>query len=134
MRPKSGRRRKHVSTTSDRSDDGSVKLSMWDFGQCDIKRCSGRKLSRQGMLKILPTYSKTRAVVLSPLATRCISKADRDLVARCGLCVVDASWNKLESISFDLLHNGNERILPYLHAANPTHYGRPFEVMFSRFR
>jgi hypothetical protein len=28
-----------------------IKLAMWDFGQCDAKRCTGQKLSRAGWIK-----------------------------------------------------------------------------------
>jgi hypothetical protein len=41
---------------------------MWDFGQCDAKRCTGKKLSRAGWIKELKPSQRCRgrAIVLSP--------------------------------------------------------------------
>ena len=64
----------------------------------------------------------------SPRAERIFSLEDAPLVNSLGICVVDCSWNCLSTIKFNKLHNGNERKLPFLVAANPAHYGRPYEL------
>ncbi|GLT43998.1 hypothetical protein SLA2020_179170 [Shorea laevis] len=123
-----------------------VQLAMWDFGQCDSKRCTGRKLSRFGLLKesicytfalksilFLP-FSELRVnsgfggIVLSPVGNRCVSKDDNDLIKRKGLAVVDCSWARLDDVPFVKLRCSAPRLLPWLVAANPVNYGRPCQL------
>ena len=65
-----------------------VPLAMWDLGQCDPKRCTGRKLHRLGCLKELRLSQRFPGVVLTPDATAHLSPADYDLIRSDGLAVV----------------------------------------------
>jgi pre-rRNA-processing protein TSR3 len=107
-----------------------TKLAMWDLGQCDVKKCSGRKLVRLGMCREMRMRDKCKGAVLSPTATCTISPLDRDVVELHGLGVVDCSWAKIpESKSSILrLRAQTQRLLPYLVAANPINYGRPCQL------
>mmetsp|Transcript_30242 Transcript_30242/g.115987 ORF Transcript_30242/g.115987 Transcript_30242/m.115987 type:complete len:297 (+) Transcript_30242:302-1192(+) len=105
-----------------------VPLYMWDFGQCDSKRCTGRKLARARMIRELRTSQRCRGVVLTPVASIAVSRADRDVVERYGIGVVDCSWAQLDSVPFAKLKCGEKRLLPFLLAANPVNYGKPLKL------
>jgi pre-rRNA-processing protein TSR3 len=115
----------------------SVRLGMWEMNQNDTRRDTGSKLCRMGMAKRLTVREHWGGIILSPAATRTVSKDDRELIARYGVGVVNCSWAKLDDVPFHKLKSGGDRLLPYMFAANPTKYGQPCtlsscEAMVSR--
>ncbi|KAF8438949.1 hypothetical protein L210DRAFT_3542729 [Boletus edulis BED1] len=116
----------------DQPDPGPTKIdvpvAMWDFDHCDPRRCSGKKLARLGLIRELKVGLRFRGIVVSPNATRVVSPADRDIIAKDGLAVVECSWARLEDVPFSKIASPHERLLPYLLATNPTNYGRPWRL------
>ena len=100
-----------------------IRLAMWDFGHCDPKRCSGRKLAKMGHLRVLKPYQKFGGIILSPFAQIPISPSDGPLIEQKGICLIDCSWARVSEVNFNRLHNGKERVLPFLLAANTVNYG-----------
>lgn len=48
----------------------NCRLAMFDFNQCDPKRCSGRKLNRLNLLENLKLGTKFSGLILSPNGTQ----------------------------------------------------------------
>lgn len=105
-----------------------VRLAMWDFGQCDPKRCSGIKLKRLGYVRVLNLRDTFHGLVLSPIGTQIISPEDKELALSSGLAVVDCSWKQLDHTNVTQLKARHHRVLPYLVAANTVNFGKPWRL------
>ncbi|KAI9710580.1 MAG: ribosome biogenesis protein tsr3 [Bogoriella megaspora] len=104
------------------------KAACWDLGHCDAKRCSGKRLMRLNMMRELHVGQKFAGVVVSPKAKKILSAEDKELLEQYGAAVVECSWKRVDEVPFSRIGGKCERLLPYLVAANPTNYGRPWRL------
>jgi len=93
-------------------------------GDDDPDECTARKLARFDLAELHRGHGATPyGVVLNPHAERALSPADADAYT---LVALDCSWESAGEALFDL--PGEHRALPFLVAANPVNYGRPFRL------
>ncbi|KAG5327866.1 TSR3 protein, partial [Pseudoatta argentina] len=103
-------------------------VAMWDMEHCDPKKCSGRKLARHGLIRILQLGARFPGLCLTPMGDKCVSPTDCDIVQEYGCAVVDCSWARLDDTPFNRMKTSHPRILPFLVAANPINYGKPYQL------
>jgi len=103
----------------------SVRLTIYHAKQCDPKRCTGLKLKRHGLARIVSSirFLPRRAIVLNPFGEIAFSPADRQRIQDFGLAALDCSWEHAQKVlSFHV--KGTSRCLPILLAGNPTNYAK----------
>lgn len=104
-----------------------IPLLVYVEGDDDPRRCTARKIVRFGLAERIDRRRlRSAGVVLDPRAERALSPADRGRAVRSGVAALDTSWRTLERI-FPEVH-ANARALPFLVAANPVNYGRPWRL------
>ncbi|KAL1240876.1 18S rRNA aminocarboxypropyltransferase [Trichinella spiralis] len=91
----------------------AIPLAMWDFNQCDVKKCTGRKLVRMGFVKSLRLGSFWSGISLTPTASCCLKPQDREIILKYGIAAVDCSWHNIEGTAF---------------ASNPINYGKSCQL------
>jgi pre-rRNA-processing protein TSR3 len=102
-----------------------IRLLGYHAGQCDPKKCTSLRLERFGLIRLVPRPSglPRGVVLLTPKADRALSRGDALRAARRGLAILDVSWKRG---AFPAVPQATRRALPYLLAANPVNYGKPF--------
>jgi len=101
-----------------------MQLLIYHANQCNPKKCSGKKLARFDLAVLTNRIEQLRTfLVLSPFSQKALSPEDRGAK---GLAALDCSWARAEEVfmRFKL----TERALPFLVAANPVNYGKPFKL------
>ncbi len=103
----------------------SPRLTIYHANQCDPKRCTGLKLKRRGLARLVTKtrFLPKRAVVLNPFSEIAFSPADRKRVEDFGLVALDCSWEYAEKVLLKHV-KGTSRCLPVLIAGNPVNFGK----------
>ena len=103
----------------------SPRLTIYHAKQCDPKRCTGLKLKRHGLARLVSRmkFLPRRAVVLNPFSEIAFSPADRKRVEDFGLVALDCSWEHAEKVLLKQV-KGTSRCLPILIAGNPVNFGK----------
>lgn len=100
-----------------------VELHVRYEGDDDPEKCTARKLARFDLVSLHQSDQSTPpGLVLNPHADRALSPADEGN----RLIALDCSWETANEARFSL--RGMHRALPFLVAANPVNYGRPFRL------
>ena len=107
----------------------SIRIKIIHAGQDDPRKCSARKMARFGLATICSDPAKAgRGILLDPFAERVLSREDLPAALRWGIIGLDCSWKRAEEVFPSLRKGTIPRSLPFLLAANPGRYGRPFEL------
>jgi len=107
-----------------------VRLVVYHADEDDPKKCTARKLQRFGYAVLERTVRRlpSSAVLLDPFAEKSISQEDRPIVLQHGLVALDCSWKTAERTFQSLELRLVPRALPFLLAANPVNYGKPYQL------
>ncbi|RQD84680.1 MAG: DUF367 family protein [Methanocalculus sp. MSAO_Arc2] len=101
-----------------------IQLIGYRDNTCDPRKCTVKRLERYGMLRVVSSLRQIprRTLLLDPTAGVVISPADRKWVR--SITALDCSWESVEQE--DVSEFQGRRSLPFLVAANPINFGKPF--------
>jgi pre-rRNA-processing protein TSR3 len=100
-----------------------MEVLIYHADQCDPKKCTARKLARFGLARLTRRIADLRPyLVLSPFSERALSPAD----SATRIAALDCSWERAEEVFSKVRLRA--RALPFLLAANPVNFGKPFKL------
>ncbi len=102
-----------------------IPLFSYRDNSCDPRKCTAKRLEAAGLVRLVPELSRIHrnTLLLDPSAEQALSPADR---ATRSITALDCSWEVLETGG--LAGFRKKRALPFLVAANPVNFGRPFRL------
>lgn len=108
----------------------NIRLFVYHTNEDDPKKCSAKKLSKFGYVTLEKKINRIprNAILLNPFAEKSLSKEDIDYAINSGIVAIDCSWKNVEKNFSDLDKKSVSRALPFLVAANPVNYGKPFKL------
>jgi len=97
--------------------------------ECDPRKCTCLKMKRFGYAKVISRarWLPRGVVYLHPNAKKLIGPDDRKIVEKIGISALDCSWANIEKHS-RIPKRVRGRVLPFLIAANPVHFGTPEQL------
>ncbi len=108
----------------------SLRLVVFHTNQDDPKKCTAKKLHRFGFATLQKDIRRLpyHAVLLDPFAEKSLSREDVLIAQKHGLVALDCSWKTAEQTFQSLETRMTPRALPFLLAANPVNYGKPYQL------
>jgi pre-rRNA-processing protein TSR3 len=102
-----------------------IPLYAYRDNSCDPRKCTVKRLERSGLVRVLSRISRIprTTILLDPTAEQALSPADHP--AR-SITVLDCSWEVLDTGAVRSWRK--RRALPFLVAANPVNFGRPWRL------
>jgi pre-rRNA-processing protein TSR3 len=102
-----------------------MRLLVYHANQCDPKKCTGRKLARFGLVRLIRNFREapSGSVLLNPFSKKALSREDSNTPA---IVALDCSWDRVEKMF--PVRGMRSRSLPYLVASNPVNFGKPFKL------
>jgi pre-rRNA-processing protein TSR3 len=103
-----------------------IPLLAYRDNTCDPRRCTIKKLEKFGLVKVHHRISHMprSTLILDPTANQALSPADRSIVRT--ITALDCSWAVLDCTIVQ--HWRLKRALPFMVAANPVNFGKPYKL------
>ena len=103
-----------------------ISLIAFRDNSCDPKKCTVKKLEKFGMVNVVKKMNHVpkTTLLLDPTAEYVISPPDKKWVT--SITALDCSWIVLDTTNLNPWKN--RRALPFLVAANPINFGKPFTL------
>ncbi|MCU0630693.1 MAG: DUF367 family protein [Methanoregulaceae archaeon] len=102
-----------------------ISLYAYRDNSCDPRKCTVKKLERAGMVKLFNKISQIpkSTLLLDPTSEQALSPADSRVPS---VTALDCSWEVLDTGAVSGWRT--RRALPFLLAANPVNFGRPWRL------